>query len=392
MKFRPLCTSYRVDALSRLEEVAVHDERSHQLVIEPFVGNVAEESSSESECEKEEVPLPPPRPKVHKRPRLPLEDDASFEYIKREPMQENVEENESVESIRVEKTLPDDISLERSTDTIPESAVRDHPFQDTEDEIDSVYSSSDEEVAVKPLQLVTKVSKLKKRPTRRSDPLTAVFRHPLEDTDDELNGVKSSRKDPLGVKPLPKAVDVSLECPTSPLDSQRQHFDIEDGMNDNDENEPFTTMDEDDKVVSVRAFLLCMITFEPCGSFHLSHMFFALAFDESRQQRRTLSAKFTIWRSRRQEWGLKRRKMRGLPKAGLKRNTTRIWKKSLRFQLLLKQPQMHERTSLPTIMALWTTRALPFGHLILFLSPGQSHWNHSLISYLVTKGRNTFLV
>jgi len=282
MKYRPLCTSYLTDAIGRLEEVAVHEERP-QLVIEPVIGTSLEESSSESECEEavQEVPPPAPRARIHKRPLLSLDDDAGFEYIEKDPVQKandmDIDSLGSSNEQRRTTEQEDSMSLEAPA-AEEESASNRNLLQDTQDEIDSVDSSSDEEMPVKPFKLVTQVSK-KKRPSA-SIPVLAV-QHPLEDTDEELDGVASSSGNRrLTKKLLPSVVDVTLKLSPveSLLASQSQCFPMDDGERDDAEH-VVTTMDltaENTVLASVRAvFLMCAYSYRRICSFSvISHVFF----------------------------------------------------------------------------------------------------------------------
>lgn len=172
MKFRPLCIDYHADAVSLLPEGS---RVVPQVVIYP-ANDVVE--SSESECEEDdqqEKRIVPPR-KAFKRSLSPLKDNASFEYVKQDTLQDmECDQSESDERSlfttgdsefgvdQQRKTLPplprgkdskrslspveDDISFdymnhETLQDTDDEIAC--HPLQDTEDEVDPLQDTDDE--------------------------------------------------------------------------------------------------------------------------------------------------------------------------------------------------------------------------------------------------------
>jgi hypothetical protein len=174
MKFRPLCIDYHADAVSLLQECV---RVVPQVVIYP-VNDVVE--SSESECEEgiqhEMSTAKTPRFKAFKRSLSPLKDNASFEYMKQDTLQDmDCDQSESDERSlfttgdsefvvdQQRKTLPplprgkdskrslppveDDISFdymnhETLQDTDDEIVC--HPLQDTDDELDPLQDTGDE--------------------------------------------------------------------------------------------------------------------------------------------------------------------------------------------------------------------------------------------------------
>lgn len=230
MKYRPLCTNYLTDARTQLEEVADSEERP-QLIIEPVMDTVEQESSSESECEEQQAPPPPrpPRPLIHKRARFSLEDDASFDFFTQVDSAKDKHEDETKslaaassqedERATAEEALPGEESLEPSAEMAGEASTDEEPQQEVlEDDIFSIDSSSDEEVvAAQPFQLVTQVTKLKR--STAFVPSPAANGHPLDDTDDEeLDDIESRINRRLAQKEFPSVVEVS-SLHHSPMDS-----------------------------------------------------------------------------------------------------------------------------------------------------------------------------
>lgn len=288
MKFRPLCTSYLTDAFVQLEEIGVREERP-VLVIEPVIGNDDdEESSSESECEEatQKAPPRPPPARTHKRPVITLEDDASFEYIKQDPP---VKENDNDNKSRMEEQAflqdddddDDDMSLEPSKGSIRDStAYRDPSQQEADDDIFSMDTSSDEEIVVKPFQLDTKVTRMKKRPT--ASILKSASRHPLEDTDDELDFMDTSNKERPTKKRRPSVVDTSLiHSPANSIldSSQTQDADMDDGTNGDNQNEQIMVVNKDNILVSVSLCLPCMAMLRFVSFVFLCSLFVAFLCD-----------------------------------------------------------------------------------------------------------------
>lgn len=262
MKYRPLCTSYLTDARSQLEEIVVREERPMLVIEPPVIGGSAmmeESSSSESECEKAiEKPLPPRR---RRRTTLfSLNDDASFAFIQQD---DAAKKSGRTEKRRRGETSSDDdmsSSLELEPKSNRDSTANHDQEQNIQDEIESIDSSSDEEVAVKPFQLVTKVSTTKMKRAIAAQKST-VDRHPLEDTDDEDDCITASDKKKRMKKRLPSVVNVSLvHSPVnSILESQSQEAELEFDEATSDDNGESMVMEDDDivRLVSSASKMTC---------------------------------------------------------------------------------------------------------------------------------------
>lgn len=251
MKYRPLCTSYLTEAIGRLEEVAVAEERP-QLVIEPVVviGSAVDESSSESETEQvlQDVPPQRSRTKAQTRTHLPLDDDISFEFIKPDPM-ENNDKDDDTRTSSLEKREAGEATFEGMPPNSPKESIQDSVSSVKDDEIFSMDSSSVEREAVQPFQLVPQVTKITKKKKRPATPISASFdRDPFEESDDELDNLQSTGKRRLAKKKYPRVVDVSsnLSQVESLLDSQSQVSEKQDDYTKDDIENEFATMDVDD--------------------------------------------------------------------------------------------------------------------------------------------------